>query len=857
MSEDLHNVPNQCIGIGLASDFGCLKIASLDRGDDGMMLVEFRQGYPVAKMIDVEPENALALVEQVAHPRRNERIAAHFGDAGVKFPIEPNYAENIDLEVGFLELPLDFAQMGNRRRRRSCRGKPRTQSVQELHSIEIGGKRRKVELRHGRGPVLRRVNQTLGRQADQSLADRRTRYVEGAAEFGLVEKPARLQFEIEDFRLQAVVNKARTGPARPMSAALCGFRPPHARSRRLSRRLCHACSPATDAYRRFVWLLDVRQAANGAESQNSRSARTRPVEIVSSAREFYTIDVMMDSTMQCDVLVIGSGAAGLTAALKAAEEGFDVIVVEKETAIGGTTALSEGMIWVPLSAAARASNRADSREAAIAYLAAAAGPHFEPVRAAAYVDGAAEMLAFVEAKASLAFRLSTTSIDYHQSLPGATCGARAFNPGLFDARQLGADFARLRPPLASTMILGGMTIASQDLPYFFAMRRSPRAALRVAGVTARYIRDRLAGHGRGTRIANGNGLIGALLLALKKRRVPVHAGYRAERLVVQAGRVAGAAIRNENAGLTIAAGRAVILCCGGFSGSAGLRAKYYAHVAAGQSHHSLAPASNIGEGLALGCAAGGVLNENLAEPAAWTPVSLVPQAFGAPVPFPHYSDRGKPGIVAVTRAGRRFANEAAVYHRFVPAMIAACAGETDVLVWLIADHRAIRRYGLGAVPPSPAFCAPFVRSGYLACGRTLVELANQTGIAPPALEETIARFNRGAANGEDPEFGKGSSPYDRANGDPAQLPNPCLAPLATAPYYAVRLYAGDIATFIGLRTDAHARVLDKSGIAIEGLYAAGNDAASAMGGDYPAAGITIGSAMTFGYLAARHIGEVR
>lgn len=561
--------------------------------------------------------------------------------------------------------------------------------------------------------------------------------------------------------------------------------------------------------------------------------------------------------MHCDVLVIGSGAAGLTAALKAAEDGLDVIVVEKEAAFGGTTALSEGMIWVPLSAAARASNLADSREAAIAYLAAAAGPHFEPDRAAAYVDGAAEMLAFVEANSSLTFTLSATSIDYHQSLPGATRGARAFNPGLFDARQLGADFARLRPPLASTMILGGMTIASQDLPHFFAMRRSPRAALRVAGVTARYIRDRLAGHSRGTRLANGNGLIGALLLALKKRRVPVHAGFRAEKLVVQAGRVAGAAIRDEKTGLTIAARRAVVLCCGGFSGSAELRAKYYAHVAAGQSHHSLAPASNIGEGLALGCAAGGVLNESLAEAAAWTPVSLVPQTDRAPVPFPHYIDRGKPGVIAVTHAGRRFTNEAAVYHRFVPAMITACAGEADIAVWLIADHRAIRRYGLGAVPPAPALCAPFVKSGYLACGRTLVELADQTGIAAPALEETIAKFNRGAAAGEDPEFGKGSSLYDRANGDPAHRPNPCLAPLATSPFYAVRLYAGDIATFIGLRTDAHARVLDKAGIPIEGLYAAGNDAASAMGGDYPAAGITIGSAMTFGYLAARHIGEVR
>jgi succinate dehydrogenase/fumarate reductase flavoprotein subunit len=557
--------------------------------------------------------------------------------------------------------------------------------------------------------------------------------------------------------------------------------------------------------------------------------------------------------MDCDVVVLGSGAAGLSAALKARETGLSVMVLEREPVFGGTTALSEGMIWVPLSEEAKSKGIADTRDAAIAYLKAAAGTFQKPERIEAYVDGASEMLAFVHSASDLRFSLSAYSIDYHQELPGATSGARAFNPGLFDGRRLGDDFARLRAPLASTMILGGMTIASSDLPHFFAMRKSLKSAAHVAQVTARYGRDRLTGHSRGTRIANGNGLVAALALALRQRGVDIHTGAHVHRLVRERGRVTGVEAKIGGVEQIIGAKQGVVLCCGGFPGSLELQSRYYPHVAKGKRHYSLAPQTNVGAGLSLACEAGAALNENLAQPAAWTPVSLVPQRHGPPVPFPHYIDRGKPGVIAVTRQGRRFTNEADVYHRFVPAMIAACEQERDVAVWVIADHRAVRRYGLGAVPPAPARLGPFLANGYLKSGATWAELANATGIEAATLSETIAAFNAHAARGEDPQFGKGSSVYNRANGDPQHRPNPCLAPLAEPPFYAVRVVAGDIATFIGLKTDRYARVLDTSGKPIQGLYAAGNDAASAMGGDYPAAGITIGSAMTFGYLAARHI----
>ncbi len=559
----------------------------------------------------------------------------------------------------------------------------------------------------------------------------------------------------------------------------------------------------------------------------------------------------------CDVLVIGSGAAGLMAALKASASGLRVRVIEKEPVVGGTTALSEGMIWAPLSAEARSKGIADTREAAIAYIAAAAGRHAEPQRIAAYVDGAAGMLAFINASSGARFSLSSYSIDYHQDLPGATKGARAFIPGLIDGRRLGGDFKRLRNPLASTMLLGGMTVASGDLADFLAMRKSLKSALHVASVVARHGFDRLAGHHRGTRIANGNGLVAALMLALKQRGVEIETSTKAVKLIAAAGHVTAVIVETPSGGETISARRGVVLCCGGFPGDGELQRKYYAHVANGSPHYSLAPASNIGDGLRLAVEIGAALNEDLAEPAAWTPVSLVPQAKGPPVPFPHYIDRGKPGVIAVTRHGRRFTNEADVYHRFVPAMFRACAGEVDVGIWLLADHRAIRRYGLGAAPPAPARLSTFLANGYLKSGRTIEDLALAIAVDPQVLARTVAAFNQDAARGVDHEFGKGSTVYNRANGDPEYQPNPCLAPLVAAPFYAVRVVPGDIATFVGLKTDRFARVLTGDGKPITGLYAAGNDAASAMGGDYPAAGITIGSAMTFGYLAARHIAEGR
>jgi succinate dehydrogenase/fumarate reductase flavoprotein subunit len=223
--------------------------------------------------------------------------------------------------------------------------------------------------------------------------------------------------------------------------------------------------------------------------------------------------------------------------------------------------------------------------------------------------------------------------------------------------------------------------------------------------------------------------------------------------------------------------------------------------------------------------------------------------------MPHFIDRAKPGVIAVTPKGRRFTNEGDSYHDFVQAMVNACKGGPEIFAWLLCDHKALRGYGLGCVAPSPLPIGRHLRSGYLKRGASVAELARQIGIPPAALEATIAEFNAAAKTGEDPAFGKGTKAYNRYQGDVLVQPNPCVAPLEHEPYYAIRLVIGDIGTFAGLVTDENAQVLDAERKPIKGLYAVGNDAASVMGGNYPGAGITLGPALTFGYVAAMHLAQ--
>jgi succinate dehydrogenase/fumarate reductase flavoprotein subunit len=559
---------------------------------------------------------------------------------------------------------------------------------------------------------------------------------------------------------------------------------------------------------------------------------------------------------EVDVLIAGSGAAAFATALTARSAGLSVLMVEKEAVFGGTTAYSAGVIWVPMNHLAKRAGIEDRREDALAYMADQAGNYFDRARAEAFVDTAAEMVQVFEDEGWASFGVAPTWADYHPDAPGAVNGGRSLVPEEYDGKRLGPWFEKLRAPIRTMMGFGGMMIGRNDVPHVMKMNRSLASAAHVAGMSLRYYWDRASGHGRGTRLTNGNGLIARMAHRAFDLGVEL---WLESPLVALEGDAAATGAIVERAGQRerIAVARGVVLATGGFPRATGRTGTAYAHKAAGMNHVTLPPPGNTGDGADLAETLGGRLSLEVTQPAAWAPVSRVPQPDGSEIPFPHFIDRGKPGFIAVDRRGRRFASEGWSYHTFIPALMAACDGDPEVAGWVVCDHRAIRRYGLGALGPAPCRIAPFLRSGYIKSGRSLGDLAAACGIETGGLEATVERFNVNAAQGRDPEFERGSDAYQAFGGDPLHTPNPSLGPLTEPPFSAVKIEPAELGTFAGIVTDASARVLDGAGPPIPGLYAVGNDALSVMGGAYPGAGITIGPAMTFGFIAGRHIAGSR
>lgn len=555
-------------------------------------------------------------------------------------------------------------------------------------------------------------------------------------------------------------------------------------------------------------------------------------------------------TASCDVLIVGSGAAGLSAAVIAAASGLDVIVAEKQPVIGGTTALSEGMVWVPRSQQAMDLGLTDSVEACLNYLMASCGPALDADRARCYLDRAPDILERLTRLGAADFYLATQSLDYASEAPGATLGHRSLCPRPFDGRKLGGWFSRLQWPLPASMLFGGMTVASADYLDYLNVGRSVGATARVAGWTSGYMYDRLRGAPRGMRLANGNALVARLLEAALRYGVTVLTEAATTDLVMEHGRVTGALLAAPDGTLAVRVSRGVVLATGGITGDPAIAAEFLPNLSRAQTHLRLVADGVAGDGWRLATRRGAATVTDLADPCAWAPASRVPGARSTATAFPHFIERAKPGVIAVDRNGRRFANEADSYHRFVRALIDVSADADDATAFIVADHRALRAYGLGAVPPAPARLSPWLRNGYLLTAPTLAGLAERMGVPAAQFCATVERFNSAAANGEDRDFGRGISRHNRHYGDSGHLPNASLGPLAKPPYYAVQVYPSDIGGFVGLRTDRHARVIGADGQAIAGLYAAGNDAASMFGGAYPAGGSTIGPAMVFGGIAA-------
>ncbi|WP_240046877.1 FAD-dependent oxidoreductase [Paracraurococcus ruber] len=553
-----------------------------------------------------------------------------------------------------------------------------------------------------------------------------------------------------------------------------------------------------------------------------------------------------------DLLVAGSGAGGMTAAIAARHHGLDVLVAEKEPVFGGTTAMSGGYLWVPNNPVNAAAGTRDSVEAARAYLRHEAGNHFDAPRIDAFLRDGPRMVDFMHAHTQVRFGPATAFSDYHPDAPGGTPGGRSILTEPLDARALGRDLPKLRRPRPELTLFGLAIGSGKELWHFYRATRRLESALYVTKRLARHGVD-LALHGRGMTLTNGNALAARLYLTAQRMGIGLRLGSPVTRLLRdESGAVTGAVLATPEGALEVMARRGVVLACGGFPADLARRKRLFNHPAAEGEHWSAANPANTGDGIRLGEAIGAAVEEDYPNAAAWAPTSLVPRADGTLAPFPHFIDRGKPGVIAVLRSGQRFVNEANSYHDFVQGMIRACPPGQPAEAFLLLDHRTIRRYGIGFVKAAPIPLGPAIASGYLKRGETLAELAAAAGIDAAALEHTVAVWNADVARGEDRDFGKGSTAYNRFHGDPEVTPNPCLAPLAVPPFYAVRVVPGDIGTFDGLRADEHARVLDRGGAPIPGLYAAGNDMASIMGGNYPGGGITLGPAMTFGFIAGRH-----
>lgn len=552
-----------------------------------------------------------------------------------------------------------------------------------------------------------------------------------------------------------------------------------------------------------------------------------------------------------DVVIIGSGAGGMTAAAVAATCGLRAIVIEKTDCIGGTTAISGGMVWAPNTAKGSTVGGQDTPEQAAAYLEAVVGSKEGADLRRRYLAEAPKAIDFLERHTHVRLAPVPFYPDYYPDVPGATLRGRVLEPVPFDARELGGWFTLLRPPLPEFTLFGGMMVARADIAHFRNAFRSVRSTLRVLCLLARYGVDRVRFH-RGTHLVLGNALAARLLKSLLDLNVSVRLNTTVTRLMLEGGRVVGVEAHSASGEvMRIGARLGVVLAAGGFSHNGDLRRQL---LPAEAGDASAAAEGSTGDGLNLGRAAGGVVVGSNVNNAFWTPVSRFVRLGGERGVYPHtVTDRGKPGMLAVNKAGKRFTNEADSYHEFVQAMYRAHNQGHAIPAYLICDRRALWKYGLGAVRPMAPRLGSYRRSGYLCEAPTLRALAQRLGVDADNLETTVAIYNRDAAEGVDTAFARGSNAYHKYVGDAANLPNPCMHPVKMPPFYAVALYPADLATAAGLWTSQGGEVLDGGGDPIAGLYACGNDMNSIMRGSYPGPGITLGPALVFGYLVAMTI----
>jgi 3-oxosteroid 1-dehydrogenase len=544
----------------------------------------------------------------------------------------------------------------------------------------------------------------------------------------------------------------------------------------------------------------------------------------------------MTAAGQFDVVVAGSGAAGLTAALAAAHRGLRVVVIEKAGTFGGSTARSGGGIWVPGNEVLRRAGVADTEEQARAYLAHVAGD-VPPVRQQALLAHGPAMVSFVRRHTPLEFAWVPGYADYYPEAPGGLATGRSIEPVPLNARVLGPELARLNPPYLPAP--EGVTITQGDYRWLSLGPRYPRAMLATAKIAGRMARGRLL---RQHTLSMGQALAAGLRAGLLTAQVPVWLDTPLTGLEMTGDRVTGARVIRDGQPAVIAASRGVVLAAGGFERNGEMRRRYQRPPIG--TEWTTGAAGNTGDAIVAGEGAGAALD--LMDDAWWGPSVPLPSG-----PYFCLAERSLPGCLLVNQAGQRFVNEAAPYVDTVHAMYEGHSAATPhIPCWLIFDQRYKSTYVFAGRPPGRPFPRRWYEAGAVYRAPTLAELAGQIGVDAQGLDKTVARFGEFALAGSDEDFHRGNSAYDRYYGDPRRRPNPNLAPLDRPPFYAARIVPGDLGTKGGLVTDERARVLRADSSPIPGLYAAGNASAAVMGHSYAGAGATIGPAMTFGYIAA-------
>jgi 3-oxosteroid 1-dehydrogenase len=553
-----------------------------------------------------------------------------------------------------------------------------------------------------------------------------------------------------------------------------------------------------------------------------------------------------------DVLVVGSGGGGMAAALTADASGLDTLVVEKSSYFGGSTALSGGGIWVPGAPAQRREGYAPEPEGVVEYLRKITDGLVSEARIRQYVESAPQMLEFLEKLSGwFEFVWKPGYADYYPELPGGSELGSTINVPPIDLRKLGVDEEKLLKPLA--LAPRGIWLGPKELRSFYRIRQSWAGKGVLLKLIARMVRARVLGE----RVATiGQSLAARLRLAMRERGIPLWLDSPMTELLTDSdGSVTGAVVNKDGSERRIGARRGVILASGGFDHDLAWRKEQLPVV---DQDWSFGNPAALGDGIRAGEKAGAATE--LLDEAWWFPAIQWPDGR---MQF-MLNERMMPAQFIVNGEGKRFINEAAPYMDFGHAMIdGQKSGVTHIPCWLITDHRSWNRYVIAGhlpipkipgapVPTGRKVPAAWLESGVVKAAMTWDEMATKIGVPARQLAETASRFSELARNGHDDDFNRGDSVYDNYYGDPT-LPNPNLHPLGDPPYYAFRIVLGDLGTSGGLRADEYARVLRPDDTVVPGLYAVGNTAAPVMGRSYAGAGATIGPAMTFGFVAAKHV----